>query len=186
MLLEKASDSLLLAIEKFNCPFERGRVTWVLIALDHAFEMLLKASVLHRGGVIRKKGASETLGFDACVRTGLSNGKVKFLTDEQALTLQMLNGLRDAAQHHLLTIHEAQLYIHAQAGVTLFRDLLKSIFQQDLSDYLPKRVLPISTQAPVDLSALFDSETAEIRKLLRRRKRAQVEIDARLRPLAIV
>jgi hypothetical protein len=105
MLLEKAGDSLLLGIEKFNCPFERGRVTSVLIALDHAFEMLLKASTLQRGGRIRKRGAAETLGFDACV----SDGKVKFLTEEQAFTLQMLNGLRDAAQHHLIAIQEAHL-----------------------------------------------------------------------------
>src|SRR6266478_3745951 len=186
MLLEKAGDSLLLGIEKFNCPFERGRVTAVLIALDHAFEMLLKASILHRGGRIRKRGAPETLGFDACVRVGLSDGKVKFLTDEQALTLQMLNGLRDAAQHHLITIQESQLYIHAQSGVTLFRDLLKSVFRQELMDYLPRRILPISTQTPVDLSALFESETSEIRKLLNRRRKARIEIDARLRPLAIV
>jgi len=111
MLLDKAADSLMLGIEKFNCPFEPGRVTAVLISLDHAFEMLLKASILHRGGGIRKKGASETLGFDACVRAGLSDGKIKFLTGEQALALQMLNGLRDAAQHHLLNIQESQLYI---------------------------------------------------------------------------
>jgi hypothetical protein len=186
MLLEKAGDSLLLGIEKFNCPFERGRVTSVLIALDHAFEMLLKASILQRGGRIRKRGAAETLGFDACVRVGLSDGKVKFLTEEKAFTLQMLNGLRDAAQHHLITIQEAQLYIHAQSAVTLFRDLLKTVFRKELSDYLPRRVLPISTQTPVDLSALFDSETSEIRQLLNRRKNARVEIDARLRPLAIV
>jgi hypothetical protein len=186
MLLEKAGDSLLLGIEKFNCPFERGRITSVLIALDHAFEMLLKASILQRGGRIRKRGAAETLGFDACVRVGLSDGKVKFATEEKAFTLQMLNGLRDAAQHHLITIQEAQLYIHAQSAVTLFRDLLKTVFRKELSDYLPRRVLPISTQTPVDLSALFDSETSEIRKLLNRRKKARVEIDARLRPLAIV
>lgn len=186
LLLEKASDSLLLGIEKFNCPFERGRVTSVLISLDHAFEMLLKASILHRGGRIRKRGASETLGFDACVRVALSDGKTRFLSEEQALTLQMLNGLRDAAQHHLITIQESQLYIHAQSAVTLFRDLLRAVFKQELTDHLPRRVLPISTQAPVDLSALFDSETAEIRKLLNRRKKPRVEIDARLRPLAIV
>jgi hypothetical protein len=186
LLLGKAADSLLLGIEKFNCPFEPGRVTAVLIFLDHAFEMLLKASILQRGGRIRKRGAPETIGFDACVRVGLSDGKIKFLTEEQALTLQMLNGLRDAAQHHLITIQEAQLYIHAQSAVTLFRDLLKSVFHQELMDYLPQRVLPISTQSPVDLSALFDSETSEIRKLLNRRRKARVAIDARLRPLAIV
>jgi Domain of unknown function (DUF3644) len=117
--------------EKFNCPFERGRVTSVLIALDHAFEMLLKASTLQRGGRIRKRGAAETLGFDACVRVGLSDGKVKFLTEEQAFTLQMLNGLRDAAQHHLIAIQEAHLYIHAQSAATLFRDLLKTVFRKE-------------------------------------------------------
>jgi hypothetical protein len=186
LLLEKAGDSLLLGIEKFNCPFERGRITSVLISLDHAFEMLLKASILQRGGRIRRRGESETLGFDACVRVALSDAKVKFLTQEQALTLQMLNGLRDAAQHHLITIEEAQLYIHAQSAVTLFRDLLKSVFRQELMDYLPRRILPISTQTPVDLSALFESETSEIRKLLNRRRKARIEIDARLRPLAIV
>jgi hypothetical protein len=116
----------------------------------------------------------------------LSDGKIKFLSEEQALTLQMLNGLRDAAQHHLITIQEPQLYLHAQSAVTLFRDLLRAVFKQELADHLPRRVLPISTQAPVDLSALFDSETAEIRKLLNRRKKPRVEIDARLRPLAIV
>lgn len=186
LLLEKATDSLLLGIEKFNCPFERGRITSVLISLDHAFEMLLKASILQRGGRIRKRGASETLGFDACVRVGLSDAKVKLLNEEQALTLQMLNGLRDAAQHHLIAIEEAQLYIHAQSAVTLFRDLLKSVFRRDLVDYLPRRILPLSTQTPVDLSALFESETSEIRKLLNRGRKARVEIDARLRPLAIV
>jgi len=133
--LEKASDSLLLGIERFNCPFERGRITSVLISLDHAFEMLLKASILQRGGRIRRRGESETLGFDACVRVGLSDARVKFLTEEQALTLQMLNGLRDAAQHHLITIEETQLYIDAQSAVTLFRDLLKSVFRQNLVDY---------------------------------------------------
>ena len=134
-LRDKAIASLLLAIELFNRPHEGGRVDSVLILLDHAFEMLLKASILQRGGRIRRRGESETLGFDACVRVGLSDARVKFLTEEQALTLQMLNGLRDAAQHHLITIEETQLYIHAQSAVTLFRDLLKSVFRQNLVDY---------------------------------------------------
>jgi hypothetical protein len=44
LLLEKACDSLLLSIELFNRPHDRGRVTGTLIQLDHAFEMLLKAA----------------------------------------------------------------------------------------------------------------------------------------------
>jgi hypothetical protein len=92
LLLEKACDSLLLSVELFNRPQNRGRISGVLIQLDHGFEMLLKAAVLHQGGRIRDKRARETIGFDACVRRGLSDGAIKFLTEEQALTLQTING----------------------------------------------------------------------------------------------
>jgi hypothetical protein len=51
--------------------------------------MLLKAAIIHRGGQIREKGARETIGFDACVRRGLTDGRIKFLSDEQALILQI-------------------------------------------------------------------------------------------------
>src|SRR5690606_16130033 len=112
LLLSKACDALVLSIELFNRPHDRGRVSSTLIQLDHAFEMLLKASILHRGGRIREGRAKETIGFDACVRRSLSDGKIKYLTEEQALALQTINGLRDAAQHHLLDISEAQLYVH--------------------------------------------------------------------------
>jgi len=186
LLLEKACDSLLLSIELFNRPHDRGRVSGTLILLDHAFEMLLKAAILHRGGRIRENRAKETIGFDACRRRGLSDGRIKFLTEEQALTLQMINGLHDAAQHHLLDVTEGQLYLHEQSGVTLFRDLLKNVFDKDLACHLPARVLPVSTLPPTDLVTLFDSETKEILKLLRPGRRRRIEAEARLRPLAIL
>ena len=186
LLLDKASDSVLISIELFNRPNDRGRVSSTLILLDHAFEMLLKAALVHRGGRIRERRARETIGFDSCVRRGLSDGKVKFLTEEQALLLQSINGLRDAAQHHLLEISEGQLYVHAQAGITLFRDLLKDVFGQDLADRLPKRVLPVSTSPPNDLTTLFDSEVGEIKKLLHPGRRRRIEAEARLLPLAVL
>jgi len=186
LLLARACDSLLLSIEFFNRPYERGRVNSTLILLDHAFEMLLKAAILHRGGRIREKRANETIGFDACVRRGLSDGEIKFLKEEQALVLQTVNGLRDAAQHHFLEISEGHLYVHAQAGVTLFRDILKEVFNQDLAQHLPCRVLPVSTVPPSDLTTLFDSEIDEILKLLGPGRRRKIEAEARLRPLAIL
>jgi hypothetical protein len=186
LLLNKACDSLLLSIELFNRPQDRGRVSGVLIQLDHSFEMLLKAAILDRGGRIRDRGAKETIGFDACVRRGLSDGKIKFLADEQALTLQTINGLRDAVQHHILEISEGQLYVHVQSGVTLFRDLLKSVFGQNLTAHLPNRILPVSSSPPTDLTSLFESEIDEIRKLLRPGKRRRIEAEARLKPLTIL
>lgn len=186
LLLHKACDALVLSVELFNRPHDRGRNSSTLIQLDHSFEMLMKAAILHRGGRIREKRAKETIGFDACVRRSLSDGKIKYLTEEQALVLQTINGLRDAAQHHLLDISEGQLYVHVQSGVTLFRDLLKSVFDQDLASHLPARVLPVSTSPPTDLATLFDSEVKEIKKLLQPGRRRRIEAVARLRPLAIL
>lgn len=176
----------MLSIEFFNRPHDLGRATTTLILLDHSFEMLLKAGAVHRGGRIREKRAKETMGFDKCVRCALSDGSIKFLNEEQALTLQGINSLRDAAQHYLLDISENQLYVHIQAGVTLFRDLLKLVFDQDLCELLPNRVLPISTSAPLDLAALFDNEVAEVVRLLQPGSRKRLQAQARLRPLAIL
>jgi len=184
-LLEKACDALVLSIEMFNRPHDRGRVSSTLILLDHGFEMLMKAAILHCGKPIREKRAKKTIGFDACVNS-LSDGNIKYLTKEQELVMQIINELRNAAQHHLLNISEGQLYIHVQSGVTLFRDLLKIVFGQELATHLPTRVLPVSTSPPTDLATLFDSEVAEIRKLLRPGRRRNFEALARIRPLAIL
>ena len=186
LLLEKAIDSLIISIEHFNRPSDRGRVPTVLIMLDHAFEMLLKAAILHKGGRIREKRAPQTIGFDACVRKALSNADIKFLTLEQALQLQTINGLRDAAQHHLVKISEQHFYIHAQGGLTLYRDIMSKVFSKDLKTELPERVLPISTTPPTDLVTVFDNDVKEIRKLLGSGQRRRVEATAKLRSLAIV
>jgi hypothetical protein len=186
LLRVKATESLVLSIELFNRPNDSGRVHAVLILLDHALEMLFKAAIVHRGGRIREPRSKQTIGFDACVRRGLSDASIKFLGENQALTAQMINSLRDAAQHHLLYISEGHLFIQAQAGLTLFRDVFAEVFKEDLRLYLPERVLPLSTSPPLDLAALFDTEVAEIQKLLRPGSRRRTEAEARLRSLAIV
>jgi hypothetical protein len=186
LLLEKAVDSLVLSVEHFNRPWDRGRLHTVLILLDHAFEMLLKSAILHKGGKIRKAGAKETIGFDSCVRKCFSDGNLKFLTDENVLLLQAINSLRDAAQHHLLDMSEPHLYMQAQAGLTLFRDIMNSVFGKELRLELPDRVLPLSTTPPVDLATLFDHEVQEVRKLISPGKRKGVEARAKLRALAIM
>lgn len=186
LLFTKAMNSLVLAIEHYNRPWDRGRVDAVLILLDHAFEMLLKAAILHRGGAIRKPREKQTLGFDECLRKALSDGAVKFLEQEQVLQLQALNTLRDAAQHHLVDLSEQHLYIHAQAGLTLFRDIVRDVFGQDLKAHLPPRVLPLSTTPPTDLATLFAQEAKEVERLLKPGKRRKVEAAAKLRALAIV
>lgn len=184
LLKEKAVNSLLLSIDHFNRVSDLGRFEAVLIFLDHSFEMFLKAAILKKGGRIRDPRQKDTIGFDRAVRKALSD--TKFLTEEQALVLQAINGLRDAAQHHLLELSESQLYFHAQSGVTLFRDLLLDVFEEDLVQVLPDRVLPVSTIALTDPLAMFSSEADEVRKLLAPGKRKRAEAAAKLRGIAIV
>jgi hypothetical protein len=186
LILGKAFDSLVLSVEHFNRPWDQGRVAAVLIFLDHAFEMLLKAAILHRGGRIREPKAKQTIGFDKCVRTALSDGSVKFLIPEQALLLQTINSLRDAAYHHLVVVSEQHLYLQAQAGLTLFKDLLQVVFGRELYLELPDRVLPLSTTPPMDLDALFAHEVEEIKRLLQPGTRRRLEAAAKMRALAIV
>lgn len=183
---DKAVDSLILSIEMFNRPSDTGRIHGVLILLDHAFEMLLKAGILHRGGKIRERRAKQTLGFDPCVRKVVSDPSLHFLSNEEALTVQIINSLRDAAQHHLLDISEQQLYLQCQAGLSLFREMFKRIFERDLYGLVPVRVLPLSTSPPTDLETLFDGEVEEVRKLLRPGSHRRIEAQAKLRALAIM
>ena len=187
ILFNKAKDSLILAIEIFNRPHDSGRQTASLIFLDHAFEMLLKAAILHKNGRIRNHRTDKnTIGFDECLRKAFSNQSVKFLSEEQVIALQAINGERDAAQHHILYISEQQLYIFMQSGLTLFEDIMLRVFGEHLRTHLPRRVLPIATLAPLDIEALFRFEILEIKKLLAPKSRKKSEALARIRPLAIL
>ena len=185
-LREKAINALILSIEHFNRPWDHGRTEAVLILLDHSFEMLLKAAIRHKQGKIRKAREKQTIGFNACVRKGLTDENLKFLTKEQALTLQTINGQRDAAQHYLVDLSEHQLYFYSQAGVTLFRDIHDDVFDNNLVIELPERVLPVSTTAPRDLSALFDKEVEEIKGLLVPGTRKRMDAIAKARSLAVL
>ena len=185
-LREKAINALILSIDHFNRPWDRGRAEAVLILLDHSFEMLLKAAIRQRSGKIRKAGEKQTIGFNACVRKGLTDANLNILTNEQALTLQTINGQRDAAQHYLVDMSEHQLYFYAQAGVTLFRDIHDDVFDKKLMLELPERVLPVSTTAPKDLTVLFDQEVDEIKGLLAPGRRRRMDAIAKLRSLAIL
>ncbi len=186
ILFGKAVDSLILSISLFNNPWDRGRKEAVLILLDRAFELLLKAIILYKGGKIREPYAKETIGHEKCVKKCTSDNQVKCLTDEQALTIQIINSLRDAAQHDIVSVSEQELYMYSQAGVTLFRGLLKQEFGKELSSYLPERVLPVSTEPPRNLHSMVDADFEEVRKMLKPKSRRQIEAKSKLKSLAII
>ena len=186
MLLEKATDSLVLAVDHFNRPWDRGRHEASLIFLDRSLELLLKAALINRGLRIRESKDSNTFGFERCVNKCVSEADPSILTNEEAVTARLLNGLRDAAQHYLVVVSEQQLYVYLQAGVTLFADKLEAEFDTHLNDHLPERVLPVSTRPPKDLETLISTEFSEIKDLVRPRSRKRLEAASRLRSFAVL
>ncbi len=81
---------------------------------------------------------------------------------------------------------EQHLYFQAQAGLTLFRDITKKVFDVDLKTDLPIRVLPLSTAPPMDIQAFFSNEVGEIKKLIQPKSRNKLEVFEKLRALAIM
>ena len=186
VLLTKATDSSLLSIEHFNRPWDRGRHEAVLILIDRSFELLLKAVIVYKGGKIREPRAKETIGFDVCVRKCLSDVKSKCLSEEEAVTIQIINSLRDAAQHYILDISEQQLYIYTQAGLTLFDKILREVFNKRLVDYLPERVLAVSSNPPTDFGNLMEVEFEDIKRLVAPGSHKRLQARSKLRSFAII
>ncbi len=183
----KAADSLVLAVDHFNRVWDRGRTEAVLIMLDRAFELLLKAIIVHRSGKIREKGNSSlTIGFDRCLRKCISEEPAKCLTEDEAVTLQNLNSLRDAAQHYFTELSEDLLYVYAQSAVTLFDKLSTEVLGLTLKDVMPNRVLPVSPKPPRDFGLILDAEFGDIAKMVAPGSRKGLGAKARIRSVAIL
>jgi hypothetical protein len=182
ILHAKAIASMRSAAAAFNSLYDEGRSTTVLLHLQHAFEMLLKAALAQAGKPVFDKGTGRSISFEQAVRQGQQLSGLK-LKDEEAGVLRAVDALRDDEQHWFTEVSEGLLYLHARASVTLFDDMLLRIFKQKLADHLPTRVLPISTEAPDDFLFLVDREDDNIAALLKPGRRARAEARARIRAL---
>jgi hypothetical protein len=178
----KALSSMRTAMTAFNSPHDDGRPTIVLLHLQHAFEMLLKASLFQGRVKVFDKKSGRSIGFDAAINQSCQLAGFK-LTRDEAGTLRAIDALRDDEQHWFNDVSEGLLYLHARAAVTLFDELLFRAFEQRLADHLPNRVLPVSTEAPQDILALVDSEYANIAELLKPGRRARGDARAKIRTL---
>lgn len=182
---DRAINSLRLAIEHFNRPYDDGRPEAVLHFALHAHEMLTKAILLNRGRKIQERRSSKTVSFGTSLNLLDSSGE-KVLDDANKVSLIALSNVRDSAQHSVVLLSEQELYLHAQTAATVFDLLLSAEFDQKLADFLPQRVLPVSTEAPESLELLVDGQVTQIKDLLRPGRRRTTEARARLRSLLAV
>lgn len=168
---ETAIYSFRLAIELFNRPYDEGRIEAVLLMLNHAFEMLLKGAILQNGGEIRDQdGEGQTYSFETCVnkcRYGdRGNENLVILSESEGAALLVINNQRDFAQHEQVNVNEHQLFLEARQSIDIFERILNEVFDDSLGEYLPERVLPLSTMVPVDIVNVIETEVRDVRDLL--------------------
>ncbi|MGH3734388.1 MAG: DUF3644 domain-containing protein [Micromonosporaceae bacterium] len=178
----KSISSMRSAMTASNSPDDDGRVTRVLLHVQHAFEMVLKAALVQDRMQVFDKKNGRSIGFGRCLHEARQSARIK-LTEPESGTLRAIDAMRDDEQHWYTLVEEGLLYLHARAAVTLFDDLLHRAFGERLADHLPLRVLPIGTEPPQDFQTLVDREYDNIAELLKPKRRAGAEAAARVRAL---
>jgi hypothetical protein len=178
---DTAVESLTLSIELFNRPSPLARDHAVIMMLAHSFEMLLKAIVFQKRGTVRNEGEPLSHSLNRCIEISVSD--LKIVTADERMLLGAIKQDRDCATHDTIVMSENLLWVHMRAGLSLFRRLLADEFEQNLSDVLPGRVIPVSASPPSDLGLLVENELQEIKGLLAVGRRRTAEAAARLRPL---
>lgn len=179
-LKSKAMSSLRRGLTAFNSFEEDGRLTTVLLHLQHAAEMLLKAILVQKGVRIFDAAKRTSFGFEKCVNLTTMHCK---LTPSESGLLRALDAMRDAEQHWMIVVPEDALFLHARALVTTIDDILKRSLADTLADNLPLRVLPVCTHLPETFDILVDREYGVVRDLLKPGKRQRDEARGRIRAL---
>ena len=105
VLKDKALASLRRALDAFNSHIDDGRTTAVLLHLQHAAEMLLKASLFQKKFPVFDKRNGTSIGFEKCVKVATQGHACNLSSSEQGI-LRAVDAMRDAEQHWILSISE--------------------------------------------------------------------------------
>ncbi|MGW9821997.1 hypothetical protein ACUXK4_004586 [Methylorubrum extorquens] len=176
----KSVASLKIAMTTFNSYDDDGRVCSVLLHLQHACEMLLKAVLSQNRVKVFDKDSGKSYGFERCLKLCQADYK---LSAEEAGVMRAIDALRDAAQHWFVFVSEDLLYLQTKALITAFDAYLKRALGTDLHSHIPPRVLPVSTKPLGDFEFLIDREYKLVGELLKPGKRQRDEARARIRSL---
>lgn len=179
-LSNKAICSLRIAMSTFNSYDDEGRVCSVLLHLQHACEMLLKAVLVQNKVKVFEDKSGRSIGFEKCLRLCRQDHG---LTDAEAGVMRMIDALRDAEQHWFAKLEEDVLYLHTRALITAFDAFMQRALDLDVHSHIPSRVLPVSTMPPGDFDFLVDREYNLITELLQPGNRKRDEARARIRSL---
>lgn len=179
-LREKAVSSVRRSVGAFNSPDDDGRHTAVLLHLQHASEMTLKAALSEKRVKVFGRKSGRSIGFDLCL--SLSTEHLR-LSQEEVGTLRTIDALRDDEQHWLSEVSEELLYLHSRATIGVIDEIFRREFDERLADFLPDRALPLVTKPLKDFDVLVNSQYDQIVDLLQPERRKRSEARAKIRGL---
>ena len=184
-LLGNALAALSAAIEVYNKPRMQYRDECTVILVVNAWELLLKAILSKKRVRIfypkRRNEPYRTYGLsDALNRaTPFFPASVDF--DATAKNLELLVEYRDNAVHFYNEIGFGVLiYALAQTAITNFRDLVKEVFDKDLSDEINLSLLPLALGTPLDPIEFVKARQADAKT-----SRSVKQFTAKLRDLVV-
>lgn len=176
-----AVESLTLAVEIFNRPSPIGRDHAVVMFAAHAFEMLLKGAIFQKTGRVHYVGTRRSYDLGKCIMKAETD--LHIITEGDRVLLTALRDDRDTATHDVIRMIEDILWVHLRSAVSIFRRILDEVFDQDLGEWMPGRVLPVSASPPTDIGLVLGHEMDQIANMLAPGKRQGADARARLRPL---
>jgi uncharacterized protein YutE (UPF0331/DUF86 family) len=183
-LKDSAFESLTLSVEVFNRPSPVARAQGVMLPLQHAFEMLMKAAIWERRGTIEHKGVGRSFSLRECM--GMLHG-AGVLDESECVVIATIAATRDGVQHHGATVSEERLYVNAASGLRVFDDLLERVARERLADQggFAQRMLPVTVNPPRELHLLTSDDIDHVRDLLRPSLHRHAEARALLRTLVV-
>jgi hypothetical protein len=154
-LLANGKAALLAAIEIYNKPRIDYRDECFVILLLNAWELILKAAVSKTGQTVfypkKRNEPYRTYSLTDAFRKAESLLPAGFGAQALRLNLELLNLYRDNAVHfYNAKSFGSVIYALAQTSVVNLRDLLREIFELELSDDITWQLLPLGLDTPID------------------------------------
>ena len=184
-LLGNSLAALSAAIEVYNKPRIQYRDECTVILIVNAWELLLKAILSKQRVRIfypkRRNEAYRTYSLSDALNRATPFFPTAVDFDATAKNLQMLVEYRDNAVHFYNEPGFGVLiYALAQTAITNFRDLVKAVFDKDLSKEVNLSLLPLALGTPLDPIEFVKARHADPKA-----SRSVKQFTARLRDLVL-
>ena len=128
----------------------------LMLRYESRLRNVVEAIVFEKTGRIRAKHDKMNYQFKKCIV--LCRTQLSVLDENEALSLNNLNGFRDAAAHDLLEISEGLPYPHVEQAVLIFGALLKRVFNKKLAGWPP-----LYSEPSPGSTALAEPRNGEVR-----------------------